>query len=66
MIRKKEMVFNTGEQERFNRWNLEKGAAEFKDEQVFLTSLPKNQGIIRLKKQFALSQFADRYGAYGQ
>ncbi len=46
---KKEMVFNTGEQERFNRWNLEKGAAEFKDEQVFLTSLPKNQGIIRLK-----------------
>lgn len=45
---KKDVVFNTGEAERFNRWNLEKGAVEFKDEKVFLTSLPKNQGIVRL------------------
>lgn len=45
----KDMIFNTGEEERFNQWELLKGAAEFKNERVYLTSLPKNQGIIRLK-----------------
>lgn len=49
----KDMVFNTGEMERYDRWDLEKGAVEFKDEKIFLTTLPNDTGIIRLKNSYS-------------
>ncbi len=49
----KEMVFNTGEVERYERWDLAKGAAEFKDEKIYLTTLPYDTGIIKLKNSYS-------------
>lgn len=45
----KEMTFNTGEEDKFNSWDLQKGAVEFKNEKVYLTSIPKENGIVKLK-----------------
>ncbi len=49
----KEMIFNTGEVERYERWDLAKGAAEFKDEKIYLTTLPYDTGIIKLKNSYS-------------
>ena len=45
----KDMVFNTGEQQRYDRWQLDKGAAEFKNENIYLTTIPKENGLLRLR-----------------
>ena len=45
----KEMIFNTGEEKRYTKWKLQKGAAEFKDQTIYLTSLPNDTGRIVLK-----------------
>lgn len=49
----KDMVFNTGEKERFGRWELAKGAAEFKNEKIYLTTLPHENALIKLKDSYA-------------
>ena len=48
----KDIVFNKGEIERYNQWELKKGAVEFKNEKVYLTSLPKDQGLVKLKNSY--------------
>ncbi len=45
----KDMIFNTGEANQYSKWKLEKGAAEFKDQTIYLTSLPNDTGRIVLK-----------------
>jgi hypothetical protein len=41
--------FTEGDQLRQNAWEVKKGVAEFKDEAIILTSLPLNEGVMRLK-----------------
>ncbi|MDD4722145.1 MAG: glycoside hydrolase [Acidaminococcaceae bacterium] len=41
--------FINGDMRRHADWDVEKGAAEFKDEAIILTSLPLGSGIMRLK-----------------
>ncbi len=45
----KDMVFNTGEAERYNQWKLTQGAVEFKDEMIYLTTLPSSAGRVVLQ-----------------
>ena len=45
----KDIQFITGDRQRQADWEVEKGAAEFKDEAIILTSLPLGSGIMRLK-----------------
>lgn len=49
----KDMIFNTGEASRYNRWDLLQGAVEFKDETIFLTTLPNSIGRIVLKNSYS-------------
>lgn len=48
----KEMIFNKGEIDKYNQWDLKKGAVEFKSEKIYLTSLPKEQGLIQLNNNY--------------
>lgn len=48
----KDVVFNKGEIERYNQWELKKGAVEFKNEKVYVTSLPEDQGLVKLKNSY--------------
>jgi peptidoglycan/xylan/chitin deacetylase (PgdA/CDA1 family) len=41
--------FMKGYHLRQNDWDVEKGAAEFKDESIILTTLPLDEGVMRLK-----------------
>jgi hypothetical protein len=41
--------FIKGDQLRQNDWDVKKGAAEFKDEAIILTTLPLDEGVMRLK-----------------
>jgi hypothetical protein len=41
--------FVTGDEKKAAEWDNEKGAAEFKEQTIVLTSLPKEEGIISLK-----------------
>lgn len=54
----KDMIFNTGERERFERWELDKGAAEFKNEKIYLTTLPKENALLKLKNSYAYKNVA--------
>ncbi len=49
----KDMIFNTGEEDRYNLWDLTQGAVEFKDETIFLTTLPNSTGRIVLRNSFS-------------
>lgn len=40
--------FINGNQQKYDEWTVEKGAAEFKGQKIVLTSLPKEEGLIRL------------------
>lgn len=41
--------FIKGDQSRQNYWDVQKGVAEFKDEKIIVTSLPLDEGVMRLK-----------------
>ena len=43
-----DVTFKTGD-DRIRDWDLLKGAAEYKEESIILTSLPESQGLMRLK-----------------
>lgn len=43
------ITFVTGDEERMQDWELLSGAAEFKGEQIVLTSEPESEGTLRLK-----------------
>lgn len=45
-----DITFKTGD-ERMKEWDLLKGAAQFKQESVIVTSLPASQGMVRLKQK---------------
>ncbi|WP_196600983.1 polysaccharide deacetylase family protein [Pectinatus frisingensis] len=47
---KQDVNFEAGDTKRADKWNILKGACEFTDEKIYLTSLPEAQGIIQLKK----------------
>ncbi|WP_196593974.1 polysaccharide deacetylase family protein [Pectinatus sottacetonis] len=51
------MKFETGDKKRAAQWDLLKGACEFIDEKIYLTSLPQGQGIIKLKRSNAYKNF---------
>ncbi|MDD2973281.1 MAG: glycoside hydrolase [Lachnospiraceae bacterium] len=46
---KKELAFEEGDQSRKQNWETIKGAVEFKEDKIALTSLPKDKGLIQLK-----------------
>lgn len=43
-----DVTFKTGD-ERIHNWDIIKGAAQYKEESLIVTSLPESQGLIRLK-----------------
>ena len=43
-----DVTFKTGD-ERIHDWDILKGAAQYKEESVIVTSLPEKQGMVRLK-----------------
>lgn len=43
------LTFETGDAKKAAQWELTKGACEFTDEKIYLTSLPESQGIVKLK-----------------
>ena len=45
----REMNFNTGEADKYDAWTVAKGAAECKDEKIFLTTLPNDNALMTLK-----------------
>lgn len=47
--------FVKGEEERFNNFNLLKGAAEYKGDELYLTCLPEDEGKVVLNKDEILS-----------
>lgn len=49
----KEMSFNTGEESRYKEWTLKQGAVEFKDEMIYLTTLPNSVGRIALRNSYS-------------
>lgn len=51
-----ELDFVNGDPEKQKDWQTLKGAAEFRDETIILTSLPKDKGLLRLKNS---NDFAD-------
>lgn len=44
-----DLPFVTGESSKQKAWDIVKGAAEFQEESIILTSLPKDKGLLRLK-----------------
>lgn len=44
-----ELAFVQGDESKQKAWEVLKGAAEFQEESIVLTSLPKAQGLLRLK-----------------
>lgn len=44
-----DLPFVTGESNKQKAWEILKGAAEFQEESIILTSLPKDKGLLRLK-----------------
>lgn len=49
----KDMIFNTGEENRYNHWELTQGAVEFKDETIYLTTMPNSIGRIALRNSYS-------------
>lgn len=43
-----DVTFKTGD-ERIHNWDIVKGAAQYKEESLIVTSLPERQGLVRLK-----------------
>ena len=43
-----DVTFKTGD-DRIHNWDIVKGAAQYKEESLIVTSLPESQGLIRLK-----------------
>lgn len=41
--------FEPGDMEQYNAWDVVEGAAEFRNETIYLTTLPKRDGLMRLK-----------------
>ena len=48
---KQEVTFVDGDEARKQNWDTIKGAAEFKEDKIVITSLPKDKGLLQLKKQ---------------
>ena len=46
--------FVKGEEDRFNNYTLNKGAAEFKNDEIYITCLPEDTGEITLNKEGVL------------
>lgn len=44
-----DIIFNHGNEARYNLWDVEEGAAEFQPEKIILTSLPEKRGLMYLK-----------------
>ncbi|MDQ0203714.1 polysaccharide deacetylase family protein [Pectinatus haikarae] len=44
-----DLNFETGDSSKSAAWSVLKGASEFLDEKIYITSLPEDQGIIKLK-----------------
>lgn len=46
-----DLEFVKGDLDRHQAWEVRKGALEIKDDAVYLTSLPKDKGLVRLKNR---------------
>ena len=46
-----DITFEPGDVKQYQEWNVAKGAAEFRDESIILTTLPKENGLMRLKER---------------
>lgn len=46
----KDLVFETGDVKRAAHWEVIKGAAEFRDDKIVVTSEPKAKGLLKLRK----------------
>ena len=44
-----DIKFEPGDENQYKDWNVVKGAAEFRDENIILTTVPKEYGLMRLK-----------------
>lgn len=45
-----DITFEPGDIKQYQEWNIAKGAAEFRDESIILTTMPKENGLMRLKE----------------
>ena len=52
-----DMSFVTGDKEKADKWEIEKGASEFEKNNIILTSPPNEEGLIRLKESGDYSDF---------
>ena len=48
-----DIKFEPGDENQYKDWLVEKGAAEFRDETIILTTLPKEKGLMKLKNSQA-------------
>ena len=50
-----DIQFEPGDTSQYQEWEIIKGAAEFRDETIILTTLPKTKGLMKLKNHPAFS-----------
>lgn len=46
-----DIQFEPGDTEQYSEWDVSEGAAEFKNESIILTTLPKRDGLMQLKNR---------------
>ena len=44
-----DIKFEPGDENQYKEWDIVKGAAEFRDETIILTTIPKEHALMRLK-----------------
>jgi hypothetical protein len=60
-----DIAFEPGDEKQYQEWDVVKGAAEFRDESIILTSLPKEIGLMKLKKPLDIYNVHVRSGVKG-
>lgn len=60
-----DIAFEAGDEKQYQEWDVVKGAAEFRDESIILTSLPKEIGQMKLKKPLDIYNVHVRSGVKG-
>ena len=60
-----DIAFEPGDEKQYQEWDVVKGAAEFRDESIILTSLPKEIGLMKLKKPLDIYNMHVRSGVKG-
>ena len=60
-----DIAFEPGDEKQHQEWDVVKGAAEFRDESIILTSLPKGIGLMKLKKPLDMYNVHIRSGVKG-